>query len=160
MENDLKFSLIKKENLSDAVGLALEIFPYEVSFEGFLPELEYKLSLTPERKGMQQFFIVSLGDELVGITGYNFHYTKPKSTELWLGYFGVREKFRGHGLGKKILHQTLDLANFFNPNLRVMKLYTSNRPEEKGSHHLYKCLGFRIYAHRNTKPFHTYYFRL
>lgn len=156
----IKFVLINKENIEGAISLVKEIFPYEYKNGIFLPEEEYRLSLEPSRVNLQQFFTVTYEGQPVGITGYNFNYQNYKHNELWLGYFGVKEKFRSNGLGKKIILKTLELMKKFNSNLKTIKLWTSNREQEKSSHHLYRCVGFRLYAHRNTRPFHTYYFKI
>lgn len=155
------FSSLTTDNLPLATSLAHEIFPYEISSKGiFLPGEMYKLSLTKERRGKQQFFIVKVGKVPVGITGYNFHYRKPNPEELWLQYFGVVPAFLGNGLGKKMLLETLRRMKLFNLDLRTVKLYTSNCPEEIGSHHLYRCVGFRVYAHRKVESDQIYYFKL
>jgi RimJ/RimL family protein N-acetyltransferase len=156
----IEFVLITIKNIKLAVKVAKEIFPYEISSEGlFLPAEEYKLA-TGLLCNLCNFFIVKYKKKVIGITGYYYNFRTPKSSELWLGYFGLKQEFRGNGLGKRMLLKTLDLAKEFNEDLHLMKLYTSNREEEVGSHHLYRCVGFKIYAHRNTKPFHTYYFKL
>ncbi len=156
-----KFISITKKNIKLAIKTVKEIFPYEVSPDGiFLPAEEYKSSLVEPLNKISKFYIVKHKNRIVGITGYNYNYHKTKHDELWLGYFGLKEKYRGNGLGKKILLRTLGLMKKFNKDLRVIKLYTSNRRQEISSHHLYRCVGFKLYAHRNTKPFHTYYFKM
>lgn len=156
----IRFIPITSENIKLAIKTAKEIFPYEISSNGlFLPSKDYELSIGIFNQ-LCSFFIVKYGKEIIGITGYNYNFRIPKFNELWLGYFGLKEAYRGNGLGKKILLKTLDSAKESNKNLKTIKLYTSNREQEKGSHHLYRCLGFKVYGNRNTKPFHTYYFKL
>lgn len=156
----IRFIPITSGNIKLAIKIAKDIFPYEISPKGlFLPSEDYKLAVG-HLNDLCNFFIVKYGRQVVGITGYNYNFRLPKSDELWLGYFGLKQKYRGNGIGKKMLLRTLDLAKEFNVNLRTIKLYTSNREQEKGSHHLYRCVGFKVYGHRNTKPFHTYYFKM
>ncbi len=153
----LKFLLITKKNLKKAIKIAKEIFPYESSKLGiFLPEFDYKYVIKKPKLG--KFFIVKFDNKLVRITGYYYNFTKPKVDEIWLGYFGIRKKFRGIGLGKKVLLKTLSLIKK-KIKVKVVKLFTTNRKEEKSSHFLYRCLGFKKYAHRKTKPYQTYYFK-
>jgi len=155
--NSLKFVVINKNNINLGVKIAKEIFPYEFSKSGlFLPELDFKKSLEEPYSG--KFFIVRSKNKFVGITGFYYHFLKPKIDELWLGYFGVRKKFRGKGLGRKILLKTLKLISK-KINIKVLKLFTTNRKEEIPSHLLYASLGFKKYASKNTKPYKTFYFK-
>ena len=155
----IRFVRVTSKNLGQAIALAREIFPYEIHNGIFLPEAEYRLSLETQRADLQEFFMVKYGGRFAGITGYYFHYRQHKDDELWLGYFGLREEFRGNGIGKKMLKKTLNMMKKFNDNLKTVKLYTSNREQERGSHFLYRCVGFRVYAHYNTQPFQTYYLK-
>lgn len=153
----LKLVPVTKRNISLAISIAREIFPYEIGSSGiFLPEQDYRMAIKHPELG--KFFIIKKLDNAVGITGYYHNFKKPNPKEFWLGYFGILTEFRGNGLGKKSLIQTLDFAKT-EEGVEVMKLFTTNRVEEKSSHHLYRCVGFRKYAHWNTKPFHTYYFQ-
>lgn len=149
--------MINKKNIKLAIKIAKEIFPYEFSKLGlFLPEFDYKKVIKKPKLG--NFFIVLFGNKFVGITGYYYNFTKPKIDEVWLGYFGIRKKYRGIGLGKKVLLKTLILVKK-KTKAKVIKLFTTNRKEEKSSHFLYRCLGFKKYAHKKTNQFQTYYFK-
>jgi GNAT superfamily N-acetyltransferase len=156
----LRFILVTRQNVNQAIGLAREIFPYEICDGVFIPEKEYMLSFKPERANLQDFFMVKYGGEFVGITGY-YHYHQNRPEELWLNYFGLREEFRGNGVGKKMLLKTLGLMKKFNVSLKTIRLYTTDRPEQLGSHCLYRCVGFKLYARMNTQPlpFHKLYFK-
>ena len=154
----IRFILVTEKNVERAIALAREIFPYEIRNGVFLPEREYLLSFRPDRVHLQDFFMVKYGGEFVGITGY-YHKHQHRPKELWLNYFGLVEQHRGNGIGKKMLRKTLDLMRKFNANLKTIKLYTTSRPEQLGSHCLYRCAGFKLYARKKTQPFHTLYFK-
>ncbi len=155
------FVPITRKNIGIAIEIAKKIFPYEVSSSGeFLPEKEYRMSLVSPYKNLCEFFIVKYRKDFIGITGYNYSFRVERYDELWIGYFGVLRPYRGSGIGKHMLLDTLNLIKEKHQKVKTVKLYTSNREEEKSSHWLYRCVGFRLYAHRNTKPFHTYYFKI
>jgi len=157
---EIEFILVTEENKNLAIKIAKEIFPYEVSPKGiFLPRNKIKRTIDSSNK-LGEFFIIKDGRFNAGIIGYSYNNHLPKFDELWIDYFGIRKKHRGSGLGKKVLLKTLSLMKEFNVNLQTVKLYSSNIAEEKDSHHLYRCVGFKIYAHKNEKPDHIYYFKM
>ena len=133
------FERITEDNLSEALRVAAEIFPYEVkngklSFE----DDAYRASIR-ENKPDFAYYLVKNKDfpnSIVGITG---HYTEDDGT-MWLGWFGVNPKFRGQNLGEKILLETKKIVRGFGK--KELFLYTGQRQEEHHAHRLYERMGF------------------
>lgn len=158
--NKIVLHRITSENINQAVGIAREIFPYENNKAGvFLPEKEYRLSLTTHET-TTRFFIATLGDTPIGITGSYHHFNHPKKDELWLAYFGILNVFRGKGLSCQMLGQTIYDMVAWNNQLRTIKILTSVRPEEHNCIGLYKKFGFTKYTSRKSTPFDWHYYRL
>lgn len=126
---------ITQDNLEQAVETALQIFPEEIHDDGFWPEKAYKSSIRCENEEFS-YYIVYHNYEIVGITGHYISYDK-----IWLGWFGVKRKFRKHGLGKDILKATADIAYSF--GYYKLSLYTSAKTEYV--HRFYENNGFEEY---------------
>ena len=127
-------------NLKTAIKVAREIFPYEVHKDGFWPEVAYKQSLEEKVPQFRYYLAYSKG-KIVGITG---HYPPDDtSSEMWLGWFGVRPSCRRKGYGKQILFATAEIIVGF--GYMKLFLYSGDREEERNAHKLYLSVGFKQY---------------
>ena len=85
--------------------------------------------------------------EVCGTTGF-YSYTKDKHEAVWLAWFCVDPKFRGKGIGKKLIEYSIDEARKYNK--KFFRLYTSTDPNEASAQNLYEKYDFRIKRQKKT----------
>ena len=103
---------ITVNNIDFAVSIQEELFPRESA------RTNYEESL--EDSSCYEYYLVYEGDDCVGITGL---YRYPEDHDsAWLGWFGIREDFRGKHLGSAALKRFEDLA--ISGGYRFARLYT------------------------------------
>ena len=84
-------------------------------------------------------YLATKAGELVGVTGLYTLVGQP--TEIWVGWYGVDAKIRGQGIGREILHLTIDLAR--KDGYETLRLWTTDNPDlTSAANRLYKELGF------------------
>ncbi len=123
MKEKLKFVKITRENIDFATEFQMSLFEGECGYEHFLYTID-------SNNKYLSYYLVYLNNELVGITGiYSFEQLE-ETNSLWLGWFGLDPKYRGRGLGKQMLLDTLDIVKEYAKNddrIKYFRLYTSTR---------------------------------
>ncbi len=142
---------LSQATLDDAINLAHSVFDYLVSGPN-PPELALRASLNTRdgqtflrREGIERLeYYVAREDAtgmVVGLIGAYELVDDPPET-VWVGWFCVRQGFRGQGLGEMLLQGAIQRAQASGYN--VMRLYTSEHPNEAPAQVLYEKLGFKI----------------
>lgn len=97
--NELIYEIINSEEKEFlAAELEMLIFPNCADYTVF----------NSDYKNDKPYYFVKFKDEIIGITGINESDIIGEETTAWLGVIGIINKYRGKGLGKKIL---LDIFN-------------------------------------------------
>ncbi len=110
---DIRYIPIDETNVLLATSIQLEIFPDMCGYGSFV-------------KAMQcgdPYFIVYLDDTPIGTTGL---YTDPDISDsgtIWLGWYGILAPYRGRGIGKTVLLDTI--AEAVSRGYTTFRLYTS-----------------------------------
>lgn len=93
--------------------------------------------------------------KVVGTTGLYNMIGDPLAR--WLGWMSVDPEYRGLGIGKALLQHSIDKAK--ESGAQVLRLYTSDRPNEATAQLMYESHGFqevnRVWNQR--QKFHTIY---
>lgn len=85
-----------------------------------------------------KYYLPRENGDIVGITGYyNF---EGHEDEAWLGWFGVRSKHFGKGLGKTLMSEAFNRAA--KKGVRTMRIWTTTDPQYAEACKLYKKMGF------------------
>lgn len=119
----LKFVKVTKKNIDFATDFQMSIFPDECAYEHFLSSIN-------SGKDYWNYYLVYNSGALVGITGLYSYDDMSDTNTIWLGWFGVAEQYRKHGIGKAILLKTIALAKKLSikyPDIKFFRLYTSTR---------------------------------
>lgn len=85
---------------------------------------------------------------IVGIVGL-YTETDSSADEIWLGWYCVDPKFRGCGIGSRLLSYAIDKAASINK--QVIKLYTTDEQQHIDAIKLYERKGFRLIGKRRYK---------
>lgn len=128
----LKYIEITKDNIDFATKIQLDIFPEESAYEHFLETIE-------KNEDYEKYFLVYKDDNVIGITGLYSNEDLKQTNSIWLGWFGVLEKYRNNGYGKRILLDTINMANKLSKTypIKYFRLYTSER-DNKAAQPLYQ----------------------
>jgi GNAT superfamily N-acetyltransferase len=149
----MQLTKISSDNLTEAVEVAREIFPYEIHKDGFWPEVAYKMAIE-EQKPNFAYYLASDGGMVVGITG---HYPpEDGKAEIWLGWYGVIPACRRKGYGAQILRATAEIIAQW---CDVLNLYSGDREEERPAHRLYLRHGFEQTGRGEVDGAPVLYFR-
>ena len=120
------FNYIKvdKNNLMLATKIQMEIFPEESGYEHFLYTIK-------RNTDYEKYFLVYKDSEVIGITGLYSNEDINETNSIWLGWFGVLEKYRSRGYGRKILEDTINMAKDLTKKhpIKYFRLYTSEIDE-------------------------------
>ncbi len=147
----LTYSPLSQENIEEATALVRFVFPSD-SAGPDSPEEAYKASL--DKEGHQDFinrhniktleyFVVknAPSEKIIGVTGWYTEVIGEKDV-VWLGWYCLDPKERGKGLGREILEWTMNEVKM--KGYKVMKLYTSDDPNEATAQILYEKRGFKL----------------
>lgn len=126
-QKKLNFVQITEDNLLEATKMQMKIFPSnECAYSHYARAIKLN-------QDYQNYYMVYDKEKLVGVTGlYSFEKFQDTNS-IWLGWFGVDEKYRKQGYGSAILQQTMDLAKSYMkkyPDLKYFRLYTSSAENE------------------------------
>ncbi len=152
----MKLIQINKNNLKQAMRVAKSVFPNEWHKDAltgdmiFWPENAYKQSIEAKDKTFKYYLVtvkkpdrgkISYFPKTVGITG---HYTEGQFGVIWLGWFGILEKYRGKGYGKELLEKCI--AKFKRMGYKELRLYTTkDAKHEAKARQMYAKRGFKKY---------------
>ncbi|MBP5444828.1 MAG: GNAT family N-acetyltransferase [Acholeplasmatales bacterium] len=108
----LDLKLITSENLDYAVRVENEIFEEYNAKNNYLSSLE--------NSSQSQFFMACEGDICIGVTGIYAY--KNDRDSAWIGFFGLKGKYRNSGLGSKVLKLTEKYAGSL--GYKYIRLFT------------------------------------
>ncbi len=163
----MRLVCITKNNLKQAVRVAKAIFPNEWHSEEikdfkrlggelvFWPEYAYEGSILEKAEEFKYYLatiIINKKERVIGITG---HYTEDIEGKdngiIWLGWFGVLEKYRGKGYGKELLEKSINKVKKFKgiglkQRFKELRLYTTkDEKHEAKARLMYRKRGFKQY---------------
>lgn len=128
-----------------------EILTYELSVEetvnNFLKQLvDYPLKITKEElveliesKNSHLFILYGKEEESIGMLTLGI-YPSPSGKKAWIEDVVVDSKFRGQGIGKKLVQHALDFAK----ENQVKTILLTSNPKRLAANHLYKKVGFQL----------------
>ena len=127
---NIVFERITYDNLELACKIQNTIFPEEDGRQNFIEQI----NKDPYRKE-QDYSIVYINEEPVGITGIYSYHEYPESA--WLGWFGILNEYRGKGYGRLALETTIEKAK--EKGYTKFRLYTDEFATS--AHKLYESCG-------------------
>ena len=100
----------------------MQIFPDECAYFNYRDIINKNLEY-------QNYYLVYDKENVIGTTGLYCFEDISITNSIWLGWFGVLEKFRRKGYGKRILLDTINIAKEFSKKypIKFFRLYTSER---------------------------------
>lgn len=108
----LDLNLITSENVDYAIRVQNEIFSEYNGKNNYLSSIE--------NSKQSQFFLVFDKKKCIGVTGiYSY---KNDHDNAWIGFFGIKEEYRGKGYGTKVLKLTEKYAKSM--GYKFMRLFT------------------------------------
>ena len=108
----IKLLKINKDNIDSAIKIENEIFPEYDARHNYYDSLK--------EDSIISFFIICNDDLYIGVTGI-YAYKKDKDN-AWLGFFGLKEEYRGNHYGKKALLLSEEYAR--NQGYKYIRLFT------------------------------------
>lgn len=112
---NLNYKEITEENILFATHLEMQIFPSSCGYFSYLKAYE----------NGAPYFLAYLNNEAFGITGLYEEERLGEKGTVWLGWYGILKNYRGRGLGKAILLDTIKEAE--NRKYETLRLYTSEK---------------------------------
>jgi ribosomal protein S18 acetylase RimI-like enzyme len=84
-------------------------------------------------------FLLRAGGEVVGVSGL---YRQPGMLHnvVWVGWFGIRPRFRREGFGTSTMHALMDVAR----NMGYQELWVYTGSSDDAAVCFYKSLGFEV----------------
>ena len=131
LKNGLNYVEINEKNIELAIKIQNEIFPNEnaaYNYYEFINKIPYRKELI--------YWLVFDKDKAIGVSGLYSHLEYPD--DAWLGWYGVLEKERNKGYGKKMLEDFERVAK--EKGYKHIRLYTDEE-DNKNAICLYKKLG-------------------
>lgn len=116
----LKYIPMNEDNIFDMVKTQMEIFPSECGY------FQYNYALKCG-KDYWKYWLVYDDNDIVAITGLYSDFEITETNSIWLGWFGVRPKYRKQKIGTKVLKFTIDEAYKLTEKypIKYFRLYTS-----------------------------------
>ena len=110
---------LSNNTIEEATRLVHNLFPYEAKEERN-PGLAFKVSLNPEQfpgflnedsSDELRYFVAvqNSSKEVIGTTGL-YHVAKEPWDTVWLGWYCVKQEYRGKGIGRALLQYVIDIA--------------------------------------------------
>ena len=136
---------INKDNLELAVSIQNQIFPNENGRDELEATVKYGYG---GRMRFLKYWIAYLNGEPVGICGITEYFDYPD--DCFLGWYGVLDKFRRQGLGRKMFN--FCKAEAENLGYKTLRLYT-DEIDNKIAVITYKKYGMfeEVYNNKNDK---------
>ena len=135
---NITFEKINKANLEMAVFVQNRIFPKESARFIYTKSIE-----DPKFMKELDYYLVYLGDKMIGVTGIYSYYEYPEIA--WLGWYGILEEDRHNGYGAYVLDWTMEFAKY--KGYKEFRLYTDQYAVS--AHKLYKSRGLVPEAYTN-----------
>lgn len=145
MYNKLSKHVVTRENLNLVRDMFASIFPNEILYRGFDAGVDCFEKSTYDTE--LEYYIHYDGDSPVGISGL---YSEPMANDsLWLGWFGVLEKYRNRGYGSAILNSFESECK--RRGMTFARLYTAVDNNESAIH-FYKNRGYSLEVYNGEYP--------
>lgn len=121
----MKYVEITSKNILLATKIQMKIFPEESAYE------HYKYTIKEDIE-YEKYYLVYDENNIIGITGLYSNEDIYKTNSIWLGWYGVLEKYRNKGYGKRILLDTIEMAKKLSIKypIKYFRLYTSERDDK------------------------------
>jgi GNAT superfamily N-acetyltransferase len=123
----LKYEPVQKSNVLQAIAIQNSIFPEENGAFDILSSLNKTLFLEvyPEFHDniTSMYWLPCLSGDPVGIVGFYQYDDNP--SEIWVGWYGVLEKYRGKGFGGEILDFAEKKATEM--GIKILRLHTDSK---------------------------------
>lgn len=146
----MKIYLLSKENIEEAIRLTDQVFPDDVDSD-YSPSKVFHTSVEPQSNKewfagrkltmLENFVAYDESNKMIGVTGL-YQRQEDQDDAVWLSWYCVDPKERGKGYGKAILEWTIEEAK--RRGFALMKLWTTEDPNEAIAQKLYEKLGFKI----------------
>ncbi len=118
----MELLLVDKNNYLKAIEIQNSIFPKENGALNILASLDRDLFIRVSGVDYPddhvKYYLAKENNDYVGITGLYYEDTD----NAWLAWFGILNKFRGMGYGKKLLRETMAKAK--EQRFKYLRLYT------------------------------------
>lgn len=134
----------KKEDAPVVAELVKQLTPNIVEPENLVSRLE-KMAEAQN----YQYFVALMDEQVVGFAGLAWYQVASKGLRGWIEEVVVDKKYRGLGIGQKLIEQLLKLA--VARNIKQVLLITANPM----ARHLYEKFGFEK---REDNVFHKKYY--
>lgn len=145
MHNELTKHAVTRENLNLVRELFASIFPNEILYGEFDSGVDCFEQSTYDTE--LEYYIHYDGESPVGISGI---YSEPiDSDSLWLGWFGVLEKYRNRGYGSSILNAFETECK--HRGMKFARLYTAVENNDSAIH-FYKKRGYSLELYNGEYP--------
>lgn len=141
----MKYIEITDKNILLATKIQMEIFPEESAYE------HYKYVIK-ENVEYEKYYLVYDANNIIGITGLYSNEDIYETNSIWLGWFGVLEEYRNKGYGKRILLDTIKMAEKLSIKypIKYFRLYTSERDDYLAQPLYEKIMDIKEYYKNDT----------
>lgn len=114
---NLKFVDVTMENIILATETEMKFWPDSCAFNSYYRAYQ----------NGKPYWLIYDNNELIGISGLYDYFELGEPETAWLGWFGVLDKYRSCGYGKKILLETIKRAKEM--GCKKLRLYSSKRED-------------------------------
>lgn len=138
----MKIQKLSKKYLNQAIDLTLRVFTDTKPEDFDYPPKWLKYSIENKLPYVSSlgYFIAIEKEKVIGLAGL-YELPQDNKESNWLAWFCVDPKFRGKGLGKRLLG--LMIKKTKKSKKKYLRLYTSDGEIEKVARKLYEKLGFK-----------------
>lgn len=118
MNSILNYKEITEANILLATKIQFQIFPKQCAYNF------YKWAIQ-ENCDYIKYYIIYNEDTPIGITGL-YNYDSFKEQTIWLGWFGILEKYRNKGYGRQALLDSIEMGKELSKKypINYFRLYT------------------------------------
>ncbi|MBY0548579.1 MAG: GNAT family N-acetyltransferase [Candidatus Obscuribacterales bacterium] len=151
----LEYSIVplSRENLAGAIQTVNESFrhgwPYLRPGRDLRASLEATgcpRTVASGELNAKYWVAVDKQNRVLGTTGI-YEMAEDAAEAGWVGWLGVGNAYRGHGVGRALINHTIEAARAEGKDF--LRLYTSNHRAEVAAQSLYDSVGLKIYR---TEP--------
>lgn len=151
----LEYSIVplSRENLPGAIKSVNESFRHGWPYLRPAKDLRASLEATGCPRAVasgelnaKYWVAVDKQNRVLGTTGL-YEISDDAVEAGWVGWLGVGNAYRGHGVGRALVNHTIDVARAEGKDF--LRLYTSNHSAEVAAQSLYDSVGLKIYR---TEP--------
>lgn len=147
---------LSQKTLESSIKLVDSIFPNQgnepanITFRASLNREYYKKFLQITGITFLRYWVIEENNDVIAVIGI-YTYKKDEKEAAWVGWFCIDPKFRGKGLGNKLLLKVVNEAKKMKK--KYLRLYTSTSDIEKNAQFFYDKLGFKEYKRTELKDY-------